>query len=481
MFDVAIIGAGVVGSSIARELSKYDIKALVLEKNVEICQGTTKANSAIVHGGYDAKEGTLKARLNVEGNRMYTELAKELDFHFERVGSLVVAFSEEEMEEVRCLFERGTTNKVPGLKILTGDEARSLEPNLSEAVVGALLCESGGVVCPFNMNVAMMENAVENGVELVTRAEVLSIKKENEIFNIETKAGTFQAKYVVNAAGLYSDKVNGMIGGDEFKIIPRKGEYRILDKSEFGIVKRVIFQAPTKAGKGILVAPTVHGNVIVGPTAEEVESPEDSYTTREGIEKVDTLSRKSVPSLDLYKCIRTFTGVRSTPSTGEFMIFESEKTPGFVNVGGIESPGLTAAPAIGVYVVELLEKAGLALAKDENFNPIRKAIREFARMTDEQRAEIIKENPGYKKIICRCETITEAEIIEAIHRPAGARTVDGVKRRVRAGMGRCQGGFCGPRVVEIIARELNMPMEEVLKEYENSEILVGKVKEMRGE
>lgn len=480
MFDVAVIGAGVVGASIARELSKYNLSTVVLEKGVEVCQATTKANSAIIHGGYDAADGTLKAKLNVKGNEMYEDLCNELDVHFKRIGSLVIAFSEEEMETIKDLYRRGIDNKVKGLEILNKEQVKELEPNINNEVVGALRCKSAGIVCPFNLTVALMENAIINGVKLNTESEVTNISKD-EYFNIDTKKGNIQARYVINAAGLYADKINKMIGGDEYYIISRKGEYRVLDKSEGSIVNHVLFQCPTEKGKGVLVTPTVHGNVLLGPTAEEVDNPEDVSITKVGLNFLTKNAKKSIPSIDLSKTITSFSGVRATPNTKDFMIFASRKVKGFINVGGIESPGLSAAPAIAQYVVNILKEEGLNLEEKQDFNPYRKKDKPFVNMSNEERKEAIKKDIRHSKIICRCETTTEAEIIDAIHRPAGARTVDGVKRRVRPGMGRCQGGFCGPRVVDILARELNLDMEDILKDYENSKMILGKVKESRGE
>ena len=479
MFDIAIIGAGVVGSNIARELSKYKLNTVVLEKGVEVCQGTSKANSAIVHGGFDAEEGTLKAKLNVEGNRLYDDLCNELDVHFKRIGSLVLAFNEEEKEHLEVLQKRGTINGVE-TKMLNKEETKAIEPKVSDEVVASLLCPSGGIVCPFNLTVALMENAMMNGVSLKTQSEVLNITKNGEIFDIETKGGLVQAKYVINAAGLYSDKINNMIGGDEFYIIPRKGEYRILAKSEGSMANHVLFQCPSKKGKGVLVSPTVHGNIILGPTAEEVKDREDVSITQEGLDFLTINARKSLPAVNISKTITSFTGVRSTPNTKDFMIFMSPKANGFINVGGIESPGLTAAPAIAKYVANILSENGVKLEENTAYNPIRSKDKPFSHMNKEEQKAIIEKDIRHSKIICRCETVTEAEIIDAIHRPAGARTVDGVKRRVRPGMGVCQGGFCGPRVVEILARELNMKLEDVLKDYENSNLIVSKTKEERG-
>ena len=476
MYDVTIIGAGVVGASIARELSRYKLKTLVIEKNIEVCQGTTKANSAIVHGGYDAYEGSLKAKLNVWGNKLYSQLTEELEVSFDRIGSLVVAFNEEEMKELEVLYKRGLNNQVEGLELVNGDRARDLEPNLSKEVIGALYCSSAGIVCPFNMTFALIENAIENNVELKTSEKVESIEKLDEGFKITTSNSEYKTKYIVNAAGLYSDKIANLIGDNEFEILPRKGEYRILDRNAGDSVTKVIFQAPTKVGKGILVAPTVHGNVIVGPTADNVDSVEDTTTSSSGIEKVDELSRKSIPNLPLNQSIRVFAGVRASSNKKDFVIYPSKNAKGFINVGGIDSPGLASSPAIAKYVAKLLNEQGLELEENPSFNPKRKAILGFEHMSLEEKKEILKQNSKYSKIICRCESITEGEIIEAIKRPAGARTLDGVKRRVRPGSGRCQGGFCAPRVMEILSRELNIPIEELVKENHGSALVDSKIK-----
>ncbi|MGL5330518.1 MAG: NAD(P)/FAD-dependent oxidoreductase, partial [Peptostreptococcaceae bacterium] len=378
--------------------------------------------------------------------------------------------------------ERGIKNKTKGLKILNKEEVLSLEPNINKDVVSALLCESAGIVCPFNLNVALMENAITNGVELNLQSEVIDIKNENNYFNIKVlNRDAIKARYIINAAGVYSDKINNMIGGEEYQIIARKGEYKILDKSEGNLVNHVIFQCPSSKGKGVLVSRTVHGNLIVGPNANVVEDKEDKSTTRVGIKEVVNDSLKSIKNIDFRKTITTFAGLRATPNTGDFCIFASKVAKNFINVGGIESPGLASSPAIAEYVIDILKEEGLELSINNDFNPIRKKEKPFSHMNSKERAELIKKDDKYKKIICRCESVTEGEIVDSINRPCGARTVDGVKRRVRPGMGRCQGGFCGPKVIEILSRELNIPIEEILKDYQNSYAVAGKVKEMRGE
>lgn len=485
MFDVAIIGAGIAGSAIARQLSKYDLKTVVLEKGVEVCQGTTKANSAIVHGGFDAKEGTLKAKLNVLGCKMYPSICKELSVEYKNNGSLVLAFNENDMEHIHELYERGLKNGASDIEIINGEKVKEIEPNVSEDVVGALWCKSSGIVCPFNLNIAFMENAITNGVELRLESEVLDIKKiEDDYFEIKTNKEIIKSKYVINAAGVYSDKINNLIGGSEFHIIPRKGEYKILDKSEGYKASHTLFTCPTEKGKGVLVTKTVHGNLLVGPNAQVVEK-DDITTSKSGLKEIMNGGRKSVPNIDFSKTITSFAGVRATPNTGDFMIFKSRVAKGFINVAGIESPGLASTPAIALYVEDLLKdlihEDNKELNVNKNFNPIRLKNKPFMEMSLEEQKEILSKDGRYKTIICRCENITEGEIVDAINRPCGAKTVDGVKRRIRPGMGRCQGGFCGPKVVEIIARELNITSEEVLKDYENSKMLVGKAKEVRGE
>ena len=482
MFDVAIIGAGVTGSSIARELSRYDLKVVVLEKGTDVCQGTTKANSAIVHGGYDAHIDSLKAKLNVEGNKLYPQMCKELGVHFEQNGSLVLGFDNDDMKHIQELYNRGIKNKARGLKIISKEEVLKREPNINKNVVGALLCESAGIVCPFNLNIGLIENAVQNGVKLKLKSKVIDIKKENEIFNIilENK-DTIKSKYVVNAAGVYADKINGLVGGNEYKISATKGEYKILDKSEGKLVNHTLFQCPTEKGKGVLVTKTVHGNLLIGPNANVVEDKEDISVQKNGLLEIEELSKKTIENINFRKTITSFAGLRAKGNQGDFMIFASDKCKNFINVGAIESPGLASTPAIGKYVVELLGKEGIKLDIKSNFNPIRKVKKQFSQMTLDEKQELAQIDEKYRKIICRCENVTEGEIIDAINSTCGAKTVDGIKRRIRPSMGRCQGGFCGPKVIEILARELGVDVEDVIKENEGSKVVVSKVKELRGE
>lgn len=478
MYDAAIIGGGVTGSAIARELSQYNLNICLLEREEDVCTGTSKANSAIVHAGYDAATGTLKAKLNVRGNEMYDEVCENLDVPFKRNGSLVIAFSDEEMKNVRDLYDRGTENGVPEMKILDRDELRKLEPNISDKAVGALLAKTAGVVCPFILTVGLAENAAMNGVKFFFDSPVTDIDKHDGYFTVHMPADAIEARYVINAAGVYADKINDMAGGEPFKITPRKGEYMILDKEEGDVVHTVVFQVPTKMGKGILVSPTVHGNLLLGPTAEDMEDKEFKETTQKGMDKIVDGALKTTRAFNLRNVITEFTGVRPVPDTGDFIIGESKKVPGFINASGIESPGLTSAPAVAEMVAGILKDAGLKMEKKSDFNPKRKPVIRFNELTDEEKKEVIKRDPAYGHVICRCETVTEGEIIDAIRRPIGARSLDGIKRRTRAQTGRCQAGFCTPRVAEILARELNMELGDVTKSGGNSKLLLYKVKEL---
>ena len=474
LYDVAIIGAGITGTALARELSKYNLKIIVLEKSNDIANGSTKANSGIIHAGYDALPGTLKAKLNVEGNAMYDSLCKELDVEFKRCGSLVVAFNEEEALKIRELYERGLKNKVPQMEILERGALLKIEPNLNENAVCALYAKTAGIVSPYELAIALAENASLNGAEFKLETEVLNIIKNAKSFIIETGNGKIESRYVVNAAGTGSDDINKMLNGKKFKIIPRRGEYCLLDKASGNLVKRVIFQAPTEKGKGILVTPTIHGNLLIGPNVFEVDNKDDKSTTDDGLAEVINGAKKSVKGLNTGDIITSFSGIRATPDTKDFIINVPEKNA--VNAAGIESPGLTSAPAIANYIVKLLKTEGLDLSIKENFTANRINTKKFYEMNDEEKKEAIGKNSEYGRIICRCEKVTEGDIVNSIKRPLGARTVDGVKKRVRAGMGRCQGGFCMPRVVDILSRELKVAKSEILKSGTGSYILTGRTK-----
>ncbi len=477
MYDVIIIGAGVTGAAVARELSRYDIKVCVLEKGEDVCVGTSKANSAIVHAGFDAAEGSLMAKMNVRGNELMTDLCRDLDIPFKRNGSMVVCIHEEEKEGLQVLYERGIKNGVKELYILNREECLEKEPNLSDKVVAALYAPTGGIICPFMLNIAMAENACENGVEFKFDTEVTGLSRKGEGWVVSTKKGDFDTKYVVNAAGLYSDVFHNMVSEKKIHITPRRGDYCLLDKEVGDLVSCTIFPQPTKLGKGVLVSPTIHGNLIVGPTAVDIEDKEGTNTTAAGIDDLIAKANDHVKNLPMRKVITSFAGLRAHEDAHEFVLGEPEDAPGFIDCAGIESPGLTSCPAIGEYVGGLL-KEKMSLKEKENFKKTRKGILDPTSLSVEERNELIKKDPSYGKIICRCESVSEGEILDAIRRPLGARSLDGVKRRTRAGMGRCQAGFCSPRVMEILNRELGIPYEELTKSGGNSKLIVGRTKEV---
>ena len=472
-YDVAIIGAGVVGAMAARELSRYDLKVCLLEKENDVAMGASRANSGIIHGGYDPIPGTMKAKMNTAGVPLLYEAAEELNVHYKNNGSFVCAFGEDENPAIDALYQRGLDNGIEQLQILSGDEARAMEPYLSEKVTRVLYIPTAGIICPYDLTIAAAGNAMDNGVELLRNFEVASIE---EGFVVTAADGrTVECEYLLNCAGGYSDKVARMVGDDFFTIIPRAGEYMLLDKSEGSRVKHTIFQVPSKEGKGILVSPTVDGNLLTGPTALKVETPESTETTPDGLAMVSRLSAKSVPSVNFRQVITSFSGVRSSAHGDDFIIQPSFANPKCVHTGAIDSPGLTSCVAIAKYAVELLEKQGLALNPKENWNGHRENTRAFREMTDEEKDAFIKANPDYGKIVCRCETISEGEIRAAIRRNPPAFDIDSVKRRTRSGMGRCQGGFCSPYVMRLIAEEQGMNMEDVTKCGPGSNPLTGKL------
>lgn len=472
MYDVIIIGAGVSGAATARELSRYKVNACVIEKEEDVCCGTSKANSAIVHAGYDAATGSLMAKLNVRGNQMMEQLAKDLDFPFKKNGSLVVCLHEEDMPNLQALYDRGVANGVKDLRILNQEELRAMEPNISDDAYAALYAPTAGIVCPFNLNIAMAENACVNGVEFKFDTEVTGLHPIEGGWAIETNQGSFETKYVVNAAGVYADRLHNMVSAKKIHITPRRGDYCLLDKTAGDLVSKTIFALPGKFGKGILVAPTVHGNLILGPTAIDIEDKEGTNTTREGLDQVITKCGMNVKNIPMRSVITSFAGLRAHEDGHEFLIGELEDAKGFIDCAGIESPGLTSSPAIGEMVAEILREK-LNLEKNENFVATRKGVLDPDSLSKEERIELIRKNPAYGNIICRCEMITEGEILDAIHRPLGAKSLDGVKRRTRAGMGRCQAGFCSPRTMEILARERHVSMFDITKSGGESKIVVG--------
>ena len=472
MYDVIIIGAGVTGCAVARYLSRYQGSALVLERAEDVCCGTSKANSAIIHAGFDAAHGSLMAKMNVQGSRMLPELAKELDFPFRRNGSLVVCMSEEDMPRLRALYENGVKNGVEGLEIVNAQRLHELEPNVNKNAVAALWAPTGGIVCPFNMTIALAENANANGVDFRFNTKVTGFTRGEEGWTVHTEQGDFRTRYVVNAAGVYADVLHNMVSPRKLHITPRRGDYCLLDRQVGGFVSHTVFQLPGKLGKGVLVSPTVHGNIIVGPTAIDSEDRDGTNTTAAGLEELISKAGISVDNLPIRQTITSFAGLRAHEDHHEFVIGEAEDAPGFVDCAGIESPGLTSAPAIGLTVAELLREK-LGLREKEDFIATRKGLLDPKSLTWDAYQALIRENPAYGQIICRCEQVTEGEIIDAIRRPLGARSLDGVKRRTRAGMGRCQAGFCSPRVMEILARELGVSQAEITKCGGASRLIVG--------
>ena len=479
-YDAVIIGAGVSGAAIARELAKYEARVCVLERCEDVCCGTSKANSAIVHAGYDARPGTLMARLDVEGSYMIPQLARDLDFLYRNNGSLVLCMHEEDLPLLQELYERGRRNGVSALRMVTREEILAMEPHVREDVVAGMEAATGGIVCPFGMNIAFAENAAENGVEFRFDTTVTGFTHTREGWTVHTNQGDVEARTVINAAGVYADVLHNMVSTHKLHITPRRGDYYLLDKTTGGYAHHTLFQLPGKYGKGVLVAPTVHGNTIVGPTAIDIDDRDGVNTTAEGLEQVMRKAANIVKDAPLRQVITSFAGLRAHEDGHEFVIGEAEGAPGFFDCAGIESPGLSSSPAIGRMVAEMVRDK-LLLRRKASYKATRRGIVNPAELPFEERRALIEENPAYGRIICRCEGISEGEILDAIHRPLGARSLDGVKRRVRAGMGRCQGGFCSPRVMETLAQKLDLPLEEITKSGGGSRLIVGENKEGFGE
>lgn len=479
MYDVIVIGCGIVGAATAYELSKYKLKTLVLEAENDVSLGATRANSAILHAGFDPEPGSLMARLNVEGAERAKELCKKLSVHYNQIGSLVVAFSPDELELIRELYDRGVKNGVKDLELLDKKALHQMEPNLSRESLGALYAPTAAIVNPWEFCIALAETAVRNDVELALNSRVCDIKKTEDGYEVITNNGSYQTRYVFNAAGVHSDEIHNLIAEPSFEITPKRGEYYLLDKSEGTAVNHVIFQCPSSIGKGVLISPTVHGNLVVGPNSEAVaksdlDSGRDTGNTLSGLKTVADLARKSLPDLNLRQSIRNFSGVRANNSAGDFIL--QAAAPGFIDLAGIKSPGLTSAPAIAVYGIELLEQsANKRFPKKEHYIDSREKI-VFNELSLEEKNKVISSNNSYGRIICRCESITEGEIRAAANSPIPPVSLDGLKRRCNAGMGRCQGGFCGPRVVEILAEELHKTPLDILQDREGSNILVGTTK-----
>lgn len=476
IYDVLIVGAGVTGGMLARELSKYRLDICLLEKENDVSCGASKANSGIIHGGYDPVPGTQKARLNIAGVPLLYEAAKQLNVPVLNNGSLVAAFGKEEERVLEKLYQRGLENGVAGMAILSGEEARALEPNLSPEITGVLFVPSAGIICPYELTIAAVGNAMDNGVTLKCNFEVTEIKKKDGLFTVKAKNGTFvTGKYLVNCAGAYSDKIAEMADDKFFEIIPRAGEYMLLDKTEGTRVSHTIFQVPTKEGKGILVTPTVDGNLLTGPTANAVAAPDEKQTTPSGMETVLRLAAKSVPTISFRQVITSFCGVRASEKNGDFIIEASKQIPALVHVAAIDSPGLSSCVSIAKMVVNILGRNGLKLCLRDDWNGKREDPHAFRKMNDDEKNEYIKKHPQYGKIVCRCETVSEGEICDAIRRNPPAHDIDGMKRRTRSGMGRCQGGFCAPYVMKLLARENGTSMEMITKKGGNSTMINGRL------
>ena len=476
MQDVVIIGGGAVGCAVARELSRWQLDVCLVEQGEDVCVGTSKANSAIVHAGFDAPAGSLKARFNVEGSRRMEALSRELDFPYRRNGALVLCFEEAGLPHLEELLHRGQVNGVEGLEIVRGEQLRALEPALSEKAVAALYAPSSAIICPFGMTIALAENAAHNGVTFRFDTRVERIRRTQAGYTLETNRGTMETRAVISAAGVWGDVLHNQVCSDTARIVPRRGEYCLLDKKDGGLVQRTVFQLPGPMGKGVLVTPTVHGNLLVGPTAADQEQRDLTATTAEGLAFAQDMARKSVPGLPLRDVITSFAGLRAHLAEGDDDFRVGQPVPGYFEALGIESPGLSSAPAIGAYLAEQAA-AYLNARQKQNFDPVRRDIVHLRELPFARRQRLAEENPAYGNIVCRCEGISEGEIVDAIHRVPGARSLDGVKRRGRAGMGRCQGGFCTPRVMEILARELGVPQTELTKNGGTSRLLTGRTKE----
>lgn len=474
MFDFAVIGAGVIGGMVARELTKYTDSVCILERGSDVALGATRANSAIVHAGYDAAPGSLKARLNVRGSKMMAAVCAELGVKYKNNGSLVVGFNGEDEQTLKDLCERGSTNGVGGVRVIYRDEILSLEPNIGDKVTVALHAPTGAIVCPYELCMAAIGNAMDNGATLKTGFEVKKIEETEGGYKISSDGDSVGARYVINCAGVYSDDIAKMVGDDSFTIRPRRGEYMLLDREVGDRISHTVFRCPSKMGKGVLVTPTVDGNLLVGPTAEDIEDKENTATTAEGLAKVRARAAEQVSRIDFGKVITSFTGLRATGSTGDFII--GMPTPKFLNIAGIESPGLSSAPAIAEYAISLLTDAGYKAKARDDFNEYRRPMHFFSSLSVEEKNELIKERPEYAHVVCRCETVTEGEILDAIRTNPRPTDVDGVKRRTRASMGRCQGGFCTPYIIDLLAREMGVDYTAVTKFGGRSYINFGKTK-----
>ena len=469
-YDAVVIGGGVIGSAIIRYLSLYNMKTLLVEKEEDISSGTTKANSGIVHAGYDPEPGTLKAKLNVKGAKMIKEESGKLHFDYKVNGAMVVSFSPNDDYKIDELYERGIKNGVEDMEIISGDEARRLEPNLSENITKCLYLKSSAIVCPFSLTQALSENAYENGAEFKFNTKVETIERIKDGYRIKTDNGLIiTSNAVINAAGVYGDTINNMVSETKLHITPRRGSYMLFDNVTQGMFNSTIFQLPSSKGKGVLVTQTVDGNLTTGPPSVDIPDKDDTSTTAFDLDYISNEALRTSPSIPFRKVITSFSGLRAHEDSGDFIVGEAEDAPGFFNAIGIESPGLSSSLSIGEMVARMVADR-LGIEKKENPVLERKAAPRPKEMSIDERNELIKSNPSYGRIVCRCEEISEGEIIDAITRPLGARSLDGVKRRVRAGMGRCQGGFCSPKVMELIEKYASIPFDEITKNSKGSNI-----------
>ena len=478
IFDCVIIGAGVVGCAIARQLAQYQLKTIVIERGVDVCSGTSKANSGIIHAGYDATPGSLKAKLNVSGNPFFDRACADLKVPYARLGTFVVAVTDEGISDLEKLKQKGIKNGVPKLEVISDrNRIKKMEPKLTDKATGVLFAPTGGIVSPYDLTIGLAENANVNGVEFLFNSEVTNINIKENYKELQTSTKSIRAKVIINAAGVYADKISAMIGLDYFSIHPRRGQYVLLDKKMVDL-NHVLFPLPTKVSKGIVVSPTTEKHVYLGPNAQDIPDKEDKSTTTEGLLEIIEGGRKLIPDLPLQQAIVTYAGLRAVSNTDDFII-EPTKVNGFINVAGIQSPGLSSCLAIAEYVVQILKQIGIKLVPNPKFNPIREKPPRFAVLSNDARQELIQKIPEYGNIICRCEHISEAEVKAAIHRPLGAKTLDGVKFRTRAQMGRCHGGFCTSRLLKILTEELKCPIEEITKRGPKTELIIGKTKDLR--
>lgn len=475
--DVVIIGAGAVGCAIARELSRYQLDVTVVEKNEDVGGDASKSNSAIIHTGYDASPGTLESQLVVAANPMYDQLTRDLDIPFKRVGAILPAITEEQYEKLPEIKHKAFMNHVYDVQYKTAEELLEMEPNLNPEVKGGLYIPRESIIDPFILVQALAENANANGVHFLLNTKVTDIKvKDGAVSEVVTTGETIETKYVINAAALYCDEIAAMVGKADYKVVARRGQFYILDKNTSCKVNEIVLPIPTKITKGKLMCPTIHGNMLVGPTAEDLDNKTDKSVTKEGLDSILKDVKNLIPNVNVRDSITQYSGLRPNRNPEGLHVDTYDDLKGYINLSGVRSTGLTLSVAMGVYVADVMREMGAPMVFKENFISTRKGIVRFHELSREEQDETVKENPAYGRVICRCETITEGEILDAIHRPLGARSVDAVKRRVRAGMGRCQGGFCGPKVIEILARELGIPVEEVNKNNAGSYMVAGKTR-----